>query len=111
MAYAKFWPAVPTFGEYTKCATDGSHWHPTPRAVVLKTPSRLRAERAGTILHGGCSGVMGSEARSPIDMKGLLESRLEQDHGMRLNGAASMVQPAESDSKQGPNTTIPSRAE
>jgi hypothetical protein len=52
--------------------------------------------------------MMGSETRP---LNGLLESRLEQDHVMRRDGAASTVQPAESDSKQGPNTTTPSRAE
>jgi PAS domain S-box-containing protein len=52
--------------------------------------------------------MMGSETRS---LKGLLESRLEEEHRMRRNGAASTVQPAESDWKQGPNTTTPSRAE
>ena len=55
--------------------------------------------------------MMGSETRSLIDMKGVLESPPKKDHGNRLNGAASMVQAAESDSKQGPNTTTPSRAE
>jgi hypothetical protein len=55
--------------------------------------------------------MMGSETRSLIDIKGLLKSRLKQDHGNRLNGAASMVQPVESDFKKGPDTTIPSRAE
>jgi PAS domain S-box-containing protein len=55
--------------------------------------------------------MLGSEMRSPIDIKSSLESRLRQDHEMRLSGAANMVQPAESDSKRGPNTTTPSRAE
>ena len=52
--------------------------------------------------------MIGSETRS---LKGLLESRLEQDHRVRCNGAASTVQLAESDCKQGPNTTAPSRSE
>src|SRR5260370_11236979 len=55
--------------------------------------------------------MVGCETRSLIDMKGVLESPPKKDHGNRRNGAASMVQPAESDSKQGPNTTIPSRGE
>jgi len=52
--------------------------------------------------------MTGSETRS---LKGLLESRLEEEHRVRRNGAASAVQPAESDWKLGPNTLTPSRAE
>jgi hypothetical protein len=44
-------------------------------------------------------------------MKSFLESRLKPGHEMRLNGAASVVQPAEPESKQGPNATTPSQAE
>ena len=40
-----------------------------------------------------------------------LESRLQPDHEIRLNGAVSVVEPAEPESKQGPSTTTPSRAE
>src|SRR5229473_6177333 len=39
------------------------------------------------------------------------ESRLKPDHEIQLSAAASVVQPAESESKQGPNTTTPSQAE
>ena len=55
--------------------------------------------------------MMGSEARPQTDMEGFLESGPKEDHGVRLNGAPSMVEPAELDSKQEPNTTTPSRAE
>jgi PAS domain S-box-containing protein len=44
-------------------------------------------------------------------MKSSQESRLKPGHELRLNGAASAVEPAELESKQGPNTTTPSQAE
>ncbi len=44
-------------------------------------------------------------------MKSFLESRLKPDHEMRLNGAASVVQPAEPEAKQALSATIPSQAE
>jgi len=55
--------------------------------------------------------MLGSETRSAIEIKSRPESRLKQDREKRLSGAASMVQPAESDSKRGPNATTPLRAE
>src|SRR5882724_10233543 len=44
-------------------------------------------------------------------MKSSPESRLKPDHETRLSGAASVVGPAEPESKQGPNSTRPSQAE
>jgi hypothetical protein len=39
------------------------------------------------------------------------EPRLKPDHEIQLSNAASVVQPAGSESKQGPNTPTPSQAE
>src|SRR2546427_653432 len=44
-------------------------------------------------------------------MKSFPESRLKPDHEIQLSDGASAAQPAESESKQGPNTTTPSQAE
>src|SRR6266852_3099186 len=44
-------------------------------------------------------------------MKSFPESRLKPDHTIQLGAAASVVQPAGSESKQGPNITSPSQAE
>src|SRR5260370_42671964 len=44
-------------------------------------------------------------------MKSSLESRLNPYHEIQLSAAASVVPPAGSESKQGPNSTTPSQAE
>jgi len=44
-------------------------------------------------------------------MNSFLESRLKPGHEIRLNGAASVVEPAEPESKQGFNAPTPSQAE
>jgi PAS domain S-box-containing protein len=44
-------------------------------------------------------------------MKSLPESHLKPEHEIQLGAAASVVQPAGSESKQGPNTATPSQAE
>ena len=44
-------------------------------------------------------------------MNSFPESRLERNGEIQGSDAASMVQPAGSESKQGPNTTTPSQAE
>jgi PAS domain S-box-containing protein len=44
-------------------------------------------------------------------MNSFLESRLKPGHEIRLNGAASVVEPAEPESKQGVNAPTPSQAE